>query len=344
MLEFIFTLDYEIHGDGSGKLRDCVIRPTEEILKIFQKYRYPLVIFPDVLEFEKIEKYRSDPDIDQVKVQLEKILTTGNEVGLHVHSWWINAHLKNNGWEFDFNYANLCSLSKDHIKEIIENGLMILRRFLNDSRYQPVVFRNGFWIMQPTKDIVEVLKNCSIQIDSTLFKGGRIKGYNVDYRPSIRNGYFWRIFDDINKPHEEGLLWEVPIYTELVPFWKMLSRFLGNPIIKEGETAVKERRQKIMQKWNRMGDYFRLKYPRKLDYCFMNLHEILASLDKLILLDKKTESEYKPIVLVGHSKNLLDFKKVERIVQFIKQRDLKIVTFSQVLTKISSLILRDNRK
>lgn len=335
MLEFIFTLDYEIYGDGSGSLRECVIRPAKYLLDIFKGYGYPFVVFPEVLEIEKIEEYHSDPDIDLVRLQLQEVLNTGNEIGLHLHSWWANAKYINGRWQLDYSQANLCNMPDYKIKEIISRGLVILRQLINDSQYQPIVFRNGLWIMQPTKEITKILNEFNLKIDSTLFKGGRIRKYNVDYRPSVRNQYYWRILDDVNKHQDDGLLLEVPIYTELVPFWKMISRLVQKENRSINPEVQSERQGKIIEPWVRFGDFFRFKYPRKLDYCFMSLEEILISLNKLISLDEKTRHDYKPVVLVGHTKNLTDFKKMDRILEFIKKRNMKIVTFKQILTKIS---------
>lgn len=336
MLEFIFTLDYEIYGDGSGRLKECVISPSKCLLEIFKWFGYPFVVFPEVLELEKIEEYRADPDIDQVRLQLQQILNEGNEIGLHLHSWWVNAKYISGRWQLDYNQANLCGMPGYKIREIISRSLVILRRLLNDSQYQPIVFRNGFWIMQPTKEIIKILSEFNLRIDSTLFKGGRIRKYNVDYRPSVRNRYYWRILDDVNKHQDDGLLLEVPIYTELVPFWKMISRFVKKESQINKEDVQSEQQFKIIRPWARFGDFFRIKYPRKLDYCFMSLDEILISLEKLILLDEKTFWDYKPIVFVGHTKNLRDFKKVEKILAFIKNSNLRIVTFKQILPRISA--------
>ncbi|MCX7975236.1 MAG: hypothetical protein N3B16_12185 [Candidatus Aminicenantes bacterium] len=329
-------MDYEIYGEGIGRLKECVIRPAQQLLDIFKYYGYPLVVFPEVLEFEKIKEYGSDPDIDQVGLQLQQILNTGNEIGLHLHSWWANANFTCGKWQLDFSLANLCSLPGYKIREIIGKGLDILRRLLGDSQYQPIVFRNGFWIMQPTRVIVEILNEFNLKIDSTLFRGGRIRKYNVDYRPSVSNGYYWKILDDVNKHQDDGLLFEVPIYTELVPFWKMISRFNKRKSMNNDKEVPSERLLKIIGLRAIFGDYFRMKYPRKLDYCFLSLEEILTSLNKLIMLDERTNKDYKPIVLVGHSKNLTDFEKVDRMLEFIRKRNLRIVTFNQILHRLCS--------
>ena len=47
--------------------------------------------------------------------------------------------------------------------------------------------------MQPTKTMAEVLLRNGIQVDSSVFKGGRIRDVGVDYRPAARQGWYWRL-------------------------------------------------------------------------------------------------------------------------------------------------------
>ncbi len=336
MIEFIFTLDYEIFGNGQGNLNDCIICPAEGLLDLFNNFGYPLVIFPEVLELEKIMEYKTDPDIHRVGAQLTKFHKAGHEIGLHVHSWWARAYHENNGWQFDLGESNLCSLTAQRIQEILKQGLGFLRMILNDGSYQPVSFRNGLWAMQPTGKMALVLNRLNLRLDSTVFKGGLIKKYGVDYRPSLKNGYFWKFLDDVNRHQDDGVLLEIPIYTELVPFWKMFPRFLKKSHPRSDQNDSPRWGEEIRKGWSRAKDYMRLWYPRKLDYCFMSSKEIISLFRKIIEFDKKTEDLYKPIVLVGHTKNLIDLKKVEIILRFIKEIGIEITTFRRALNRISS--------
>ena len=54
------------------------------------------------------------------------------------------------------------------------------------------------------------------------FKGGRVHRLGLDYRPAIANDRFWRFSNDVNMPDPHGTLLEIPIHTQLVPFWQML--------------------------------------------------------------------------------------------------------------------------
>ena len=60
MIECIFTIDYEIYGNGEGSLRDLVYEPAERLMAIFQKWGARFVAFIEVAELEMIEANKTD--------------------------------------------------------------------------------------------------------------------------------------------------------------------------------------------------------------------------------------------------------------------------------------------
>ena len=91
MIECIFTLDYEIYGNGQGSLRDVVLDPTQRLAEVFQQFDVPFVVFAEAVEFARIEQAQSDPDTAAVRAQLREMRGAGHEIGLHVHPWWARA-------------------------------------------------------------------------------------------------------------------------------------------------------------------------------------------------------------------------------------------------------------
>ena len=57
MIECIFTIDYEIYGNGEGSLRELVYEPAEKLKDIFLKHNVRFVNFVEAAEFEMIEKF-----------------------------------------------------------------------------------------------------------------------------------------------------------------------------------------------------------------------------------------------------------------------------------------------
>src|SRR5262249_45154496 len=151
-------------------------------------------------------------------------------------------------------------LPRPRIVEIVERSLNYMRHLLDGPSFTPLSFRAGNWLFQPTRTAASVLAGKGIKIDSSVFKGGVQHHHSLDYRPAIKNGYYWPFESDVNQPDPVGPWIEVPIYTTLVPFWTMLTSkrlsFKNN-----AGTAS----QHAKNKWNRRSDFLRFRYPLKLD-------------------------------------------------------------------------------
>ena len=53
MIECIFTLDYEIYGNGSGDLATLVLEPTERLLTLFRSRGHRFVVFVEAAELRR---------------------------------------------------------------------------------------------------------------------------------------------------------------------------------------------------------------------------------------------------------------------------------------------------
>ncbi len=173
MIECIFTLDYEIYGNGEGTLRDLGLEPTARLAGLFQDWGVPFVVFPEALEFARIEEAGSDPDTAVVRTQLRELRAVGHEIGLHVHPWWANARHENGHWWLDWSERNICLLKPDRVEAIVSGAIGYLRDALGDPRFTPLTFRSGLWVMQPTAVVAKVLVRHGVRVDSSVFKGGR---------------------------------------------------------------------------------------------------------------------------------------------------------------------------
>src|SRR5438309_5756439 len=182
MIECVFTLDYEIYGNGRGTLRDLVYEPAERLREIFWKWNARFVNFVEVAEYEKIEAWRTDPAIELVKNQVRELYREGFEIALHLHSQWCNAHYQDGRWFLDLREYNLCTLPRTRITEIVENALKYLRHLVGKSDFVPLSFRAGNWLFQPTEPAATILAQNGIKIDSSVFKGGLQHNYGLDYR------------------------------------------------------------------------------------------------------------------------------------------------------------------
>jgi hypothetical protein len=325
VVEFLFTLDYEIYGNGEGSLRDLVLDPTCRLAELFQEFGVPLVIFAEAVEFARMEETRSDPDAAMVWTQLRELRDAGHEIALHIHPWWANAQYVAGHWRLDWSERNICTLEPDRVEAIVSSAISHLRAGLDDPYFTPLAFRAGMWAMQPSALTARVLEKHGVRVDSSVFKGGWIHGLGVDYRPALGNDGYWRFSTDVNVPDSEGALWEIPIHTQMVPFWQMLGR---KRLKLQKKVPNSNQGTPLPRRWR---DFLRYRYPRKLDFCRMTFEEMRQAMEEVLEKAQSRRGERSLIVAIGHSKDFVDSEAVRRFLDFVQQRAVTVTTFSRLL-------------
>ncbi len=333
MIECVFTLDYEIYGNGEGSLRDLVLEPTRQLAGLFQEFGIPLVVFAEAAEFAKMEESQSDSDTAAVRAQLREMRAAGHEIGLHVHPWWANARYKEGQWWLDWSEQNICTLSPDRVEAIVSGAIRYLRDSLSDPHFTPLSFRSGLWVMQPTRTIANVLARHGVRVDSSVYKGGRVRGLGLDYRPALGNGGFWRFDDDVNMPDPQGKLWEIPIHTQLVPFWHMLGR---KRLELQKRANNGNHKTPLPHRWR---DFLRFRYPRKLDFCRMTFAEMREAMQLVLAQTKSRAGERNVVVAIGHSKDFMDSEAIRRFLAFLREQAVNVTTFSRLLCQEPQLLV-----
>lgn len=330
MLEIIFTIDYEIYGNGEGSLRNHILEPTRQLEKIFNRYAARLVFFVEAAELEVISQMKSDSAIAEVEQQVRALYVDGHEIALHLHPQWYNGAYKNGRWILNNSEYNLCNLQEHRIVEIIDRAINYLKSILAEPKFAPFSFRAGNWLFQPTQPAAKILHSRGIKIDSSVFKGGLQHQHQLDYRPAIKNGYFWKFQDDVNTPDANGSIVEIPIYTEMVFPWRMATKKrLG--IQQKSATVSKS----LKTQMNRIRDLARPLHPLKLDFCRMTFDELTGMMYKIIKDDQNTPNLYKAIAAIGHTKDLVDFETVEKFLSYLHKNEIGIATFKEAYNKIT---------
>ena len=329
MLEFIFTLDYELFGNGTGSLVQHVYEPAQRLLELLEKWEARMVFFVEALEFLRIEEAGFDGASGQIRAQIQAAHAQGMEIGLHLHPQWANASYHDQRWVLDYSEYNLCTLPPQRVSRIVDTALAYFRSVLHQRDYVPCSFRAGNWLFQPTATAARVLQEKGLRLDSSVFKGGVQHAHGLDYRAAPAQAYYWRFRDDVLKAVAEGPLLEVPIYTRLVPSWKMAT----------GKRLRSQRRGQSGprdpgQRWHRLLDLMRVRYPLKLDFCRMTLGELIATMDALIERDAATPETYKPIVAIGHTKDLVDFQTIDGFFSYLRKREITTTDFRGVIQRL----------
>jgi hypothetical protein len=325
MIECIFTIDYEIYGNGQGSLKELMYDPAEKLAAIFRKWNAPFVIFVEAAELEMIEANAADPYIEKIKHQLRRFRADGFELGLHIHPWWYKGRYKNGKWLLDLSEYNLCTLPRHRVIEIVDRSIAYLRHVLGSPDFTPLSFRAGHLLFEPSHTLAAVLAERGLKVDSSVYKGGLWHQHGLDYRPALRNGHFWRFTASANVPDPQGVLLELPVHTRMVPTWKM---FTSKRVSMERNSSSGIRTGRKML--SRIKDLLRFRYPLKFDLGQMTQEELTCLLDAVIMEDRKDPAQFRPIVAIGHTKDHIESDKVESVLAFLKMKDFRISDFNGV--------------
>ena len=223
MFKIIFTLDYEIHGNGEGSPLKLMVKPTSRMINLFDEYGAKLTILADIAEILKFKEYKEQTGhdeffYDQILQQLIHAVETGHDVQLHVHTSYFKSVYNKGNWKQHYPEYDLTRLKEKRINEIIKIGKSYLESIIKPTNpeYACHVFRAANWSMHPSKNIVNALIKNNIRIDTSVFKfGKRDELVKFDYSTAKNDLIPWPVsFNDICQSDPKGKLFEIPIYCE----------------------------------------------------------------------------------------------------------------------------------
>jgi hypothetical protein len=322
-----FTLDYEIHGNGDGNPMDLMVEPTYRLMDMLEHYNQHLTIMADVAEILCFRRYREETGRDdfyvaEIEKQLCNALRRGHDVQLHIHSSYFKAQW--NGTRFDqcIEEYNMAALSYERVYEMVEECVRYLENLLKPikSDYSVWLYRAANWSMMPTPTLYKVLTEFGITHDTSVYKGG-CQGGNVcyDYRYAHDNLLAYRASSqDINLYDPDGQMTEMPIYTEMRPFWDFVSPIRVFRMIraklhkhKRNESAASTVQQLTNKEDNRkisLRSFF-VKSPLKMDFNQVNGRGLIRMMKNIIRRAKLENIKHVDVVLIGHSKTFIPYNE-----------------------------------
>jgi len=352
MYIIIFTLDYEIHGNGEGSPNDLMIEPTYRLLKLFDKYGAKLTIMADIAEILKFKEYAEEKGEDlffytRIVNQLREAIRNGHDVQLHIHPSYFKSQSKNGCWKQDYTEYNIALLSYDQTYKYVSTCKSFLEKLLikEKSDYVCTAFRAANWAISPSKLIVESLINCGIKIDTSVFKYGTHKGIvNFNFNTAYSNLIPWPVDkEDICKVNKKSRLFEVPIYCEK----RYLTSFINyNRFYRTGQsylhrskagsidiTSQENKNNKTIKKvLNKIPKIFSA-HPLKMDFNQCTDKQLVNMLENIKKNNKNIDINL-PVVLIGHSKlyNQRNQKTLEKFLKTVSNNksDYTFGTFSNI--------------
>ena len=339
MIHIILTLDYELFGNGAGSVINHMIVPTENILKICNKYQVPITIMLEVIEYAKFIEFESDliSDLDYspaklIRNQIHDAYKNSHDVQMHIHPQWIDATYQNGKWIIENPDLSINSINPDTLISWIKNGKVILydllKQVYSDYDCCALRFTNLFWKAVPRKSIIPMHVN-----------GIKIHSLQSETPNSINPKGFWALDSDYP-------VYEIPIHAVENPFFMLLFSPLRI------KTAIY--RQKFVSKyqtsknitdgnslnWSQLKRIFR-PYRFKWDFCKQTARQMIQFLDHAIKCYDYRNYEI-PLVMIAHSKDFFNEKNLDGFLNRVKKEYggkniLKFSTFKKFSNEIINI-------
>lgn len=319
-----FTLDYEIHGNGDGNPMDLLVEPTYRLMDMLEHYQQRLTIMADVAEILCFRRYwdttgRDDFHVQAIEQQLCDAIRRGHDVQLHIHSSYFKAEWTGDHFDQCIEEYNMAALSYNRISEMVGECVTYLENLLRPIKadYRVWLYRAANWSMMPTPTLYQVLVEHGITHDTSVYKGG-CQGGNVcyDYRNAHDNLLSYPASpEDINRFEANGALIEMPIYTEMRPFWSFISpirifRMVRAKFHKHKHVQVVAPRT-VDKNDNRklsLRSFF-VKSPLKMDFNQVNSRGLIRMMKHIMRRAQQENIEQIDVVLIGHSKTFVPYNE-----------------------------------
>lgn len=319
-MNIFFTYDYEIYfGENHGTVENCIIRPTNELIRISNTHNVKFVFFVDSGFIIKLDEYRKrfpilEKDYIAITQQIKYLSETGHDIQLHIHSHWEDCSFDGNKWLINTKRYKLSDFSDAEISDIVYRYKKVLEDITSTNIN---AFRAGGWCIQPFIKFKNAFIKHGIKIDSSVFRNGKFNSaeYSYDFTnapdkdiytfeddviieqagghftelpiSAIKNSplFFWRLFllgrknPYLHKPLGDGKAMPAPGYRK-----KLLTRYTNNPVSVDG----------------------------------FNAHLLQKALNKLIKQKRKN------LVIIGHPKALSRYsiQKIEEFINMNKSQHL----------------------
>jgi len=331
-LQLIFTLDYELFGDASGSVLHEQIKPTAQLLDIFDEYGAKLSVFFEYGQYLGYEKFASTSnqfkeDNYLIREQLIDVLKRKHDVQFHYHPTWYNALYHNNKIELNSEMFDISNMKEEEINEIIGGGKVFLETLLKpiNKNYECNTFRAGAWSMNNPKKVLKILQNHEFKCDTSVAPYAKFSSSygEFDYTDAKSSYEPWYININSNKLTKRSLnkeFLELPIYTKKSSL--AFLKYLNPHYLKSKKIISRFYKVKISESKMNRADKIKKILGRNYymaDFNTMNAKTLYKMIKDIVKRYQHSDAVI-PLVLIGHSKSSyfndelhLLFQKLEKI-------------------------------
>jgi hypothetical protein len=369
LIHLILSLDYEIFGNGSGDVHRDMIRPTNRLLILCNKYGAKVTLFFEVGEYWAMKKAEDEGLLhldyspsQQIQEQIQNAVRYGHDVQLHLHPWWIGAKYKNGSWQLYPEYLRISDLPNSigsendsfSITGILYQAKRTVETIIKPAcpDYVCLAYRAAMFWGQPSKELIKGMKKVGLVADSSVVRG-LYENHPVptDYRKAkSATGYWWTSAVDISQSGPKGeYIIEFPVYSRFRPYvynfkWTKLYTTLKRHCLERADTnnnGMTNARQSTESPWKVLRKLV-TSQPIKYDFCKLSSGDMIRGLVRLIKNDRMVEDGIgTPVVMLGHSKDFWNDRNLEVFLRFINKECKEQVYFSTLGELTKRILKRD---
>jgi len=349
----IFSLDYEIHGNGSGDFESWAYYPTEQLLELFDSYNAKLTIMAEMGHYWAMQRYKElfTREINLFESQLRNAIARGHDVQLHFHPQWIDATYDNERWTFDFSrktIERLCN-NYDDAYFYLKKGKEDLQELLKDvnPEYKCIGFRAGFLQMQPSENVLRALEKTGFLSDTSVSMGMKANDNLrlLDFTFAYSRYLPWKTSPiEVCNIDPKGKIYEFPVLSQKNSF---LDKVINKVKKRTGVINIRDLVSFFMARYGKgvppsksrpLTDKVKSIIKNEwsyVDFCLRDPLYLIKQI-KIIVSDCKNNNNdtYVPVVLIAHSK---DFFFSNNLAKFLKAcqniKGVEFITYAGAIQK-----------
>ncbi|PYS47252.1 MAG: hypothetical protein DMF68_16555 [Acidobacteria bacterium] len=365
-IHLALTDDWELRGNGSGRIAQIQFHPMKELRRIYESYGVRSTFNVEVMQqlaFRKFQDKHKElkPLADEWDDHVREAFRHGQDIQLHVHPQWSKVQYKNGRWILSGDWA-LPNYDQDTAYSMLAESKTYLEELLHplDPAYRCVAFRAGASIIAPSKFALSLLVKLGIVFDMSIVGGLSVNTRNLrfDYTDCEESFLpFYPLMEDARRVSDktEPIIC-VPIFHFTLSRRQSFRQTVLKAVRQAGQKSsrgAKENEGKTdyaNQEWAEVGRSSRLarvydkairpslagKYMvadiSQLDYA--GLKEMIAAIR---LRARATKLSCVPVILTNHSKYIKDFFDIERfIAEISKAVDIKFATLTELAERLQA--------
>jgi hypothetical protein len=354
-MDVLLSLDYEIFGNGAGDVMRDVVRPTQRLLSLFDRYNTKVTIMLEVAEYWAFERYdrRLREDLgyspcDEIRAQVLDAVRRGHDVQLHLHPQWIGAAYDQGRWRLQNSCWRLADLrdglgDEDRMTSVVgalHAGRQTLEQMIRPVNvdYTCVCFRAGGFYAQPSRDVIAGLKRAGLRADSSVVKEYRTDiPFEVDYSRAVAGKTAWWTTDTElmmeGAPGENVL--ELAVNSRVEPYWNSFrkaklraawQRLRSERMSRPNHTECRKI-SSVPGCWTVLRKLLR-KHVSAFDFCKLSCRNMVKR------MEDHAQDSGQPVVVIGHSKDFVNDQQLDRFLAWLtRNRAVSPVTFSEYIRR-----------